>query len=207
MLNPHASEFQPTPLGQQQGSVQPSSNHPKTSRSGKKPLTQNDRKKAPAAAKDNDKDNSKPLNAKSSADASKKKKQASSSNVKQKPRRRSSGPASNQPLSLVHQDIDTLAPTSFITLDHNIHPLHLVPGAVPTLSHGFDRYVAWIERCLREHETVTIVGMVPTLPDLITLVGMVQLKGLGYHQEFATFTLEENSRAPISGIQVKLHRY
>ncbi|KAI8061619.1 hypothetical protein BC940DRAFT_309971 [Gongronella butleri] len=123
-------------------------------------------------------------------------------------RRRSSATAAAAQPRLAQQDIDTLPPTSFISLDHNIHPIHQIATApAPILAHGFERYVAWIERCLQAHETVTLVAMAPVLPDLVTLIGMVQLKGLGYHQEFATFTQEESGRSPVSGIQVKLHRF
>ncbi|KAI8099734.1 uncharacterized protein BX664DRAFT_355128 [Halteromyces radiatus] len=105
--------------------------------------------------------------------------------------------------------IEQQPPTSFITLDHTIDPVHIVTNTLlfkNTVVHGYDRYVAWVERCLQTYPVVTMVGMDPVLADLISLVIIIQQKGIGFYHELETFSIQEGGRQPTSGIQVKLHR-
>ncbi|CAO3613210.1 unnamed protein product [Cunninghamella echinulata] len=118
----------------------------------------------------------------------------------QTPRKKSSHHVANQ----TNQDINMEQPTNFITLQHTIDPIYSMVQhpTKKTIAHGYDRYVAWIERSLQTYETITLVGSDPALADLISLISIVQLKGIGTHHELATFTTD----GPTSCIQVKLHR-
>ncbi|SAM07231.1 hypothetical protein [Absidia glauca] len=69
--------------------------------------------------------------------------------------------------------------TSFITIDHTIDPAIQQKN---TLLHGYDHYLAWIERCLHMYPVITVVGMDPAMADVVSLVTLVQSKGIGsYH--------------------------
>ncbi|KAI8337596.1 hypothetical protein BC941DRAFT_425718, partial [Chlamydoabsidia padenii] len=87
--------------------------------------------------------------------------------------------------------------TSFITIDQTINPVHVVIQNTPshqkkTVVHGYDHYVAWIERCLQAYPVITVVGTDPAIADVISLVTMVQSKGIGFYHELATFSMVEN---------------
>ncbi|CAO3597998.1 unnamed protein product [Absidia cylindrospora] len=145
----------------------------------------------------------------------------------QKKSSRQAKPAQNQRRSSSHTattttvtavtDPNELEPTtSFITIDQTIDPVHIIPGALAlknTIAHGYDRYITWIERCLQAHAVVTLVGMDPAISDVLSLVTIMQEKGIGSCHELETFSMEDGvgggrqQQHPISGIQLRLHRY
>ncbi|KAI9274595.1 hypothetical protein BDA99DRAFT_556007 [Phascolomyces articulosus] len=76
---------------------------------------------------------------------------------------------------------------------------------VGKLVHGYERYIEWINRCLRAFETITIVGMDYAIADVVSLVTILQRRKIGEHEEVETFSLDQGNKRYTSGIQVKLH--
>ncbi|KAI9308474.1 hypothetical protein BJ944DRAFT_260192 [Cunninghamella echinulata] len=133
-------------------------------------------------------------------------KQQSSTNrrKKQQQQQTSRRKSSHHETHQTGQVINMEQPTNFISLQHTIDPTYPIiqHPTKKTIAHGYDRYIAWIERSLQTYETITLVGSDPALADLISLISIIQLKGIGSHHELATFTTDGST----SCIQVKLHR-
>ncbi|KAI7872072.1 hypothetical protein BDF14DRAFT_1756084 [Spinellus fusiger] len=110
-------------------------------------------------------------------------------------------------------------PSKFITIEAMIDPLFYnrpdkeespnTSGSstanVTRLEHGYERYIHWIGTSLKAFNSITLVGIENAVVNVISLVAILQQRGIGEHEEIETFSMKEGKRWK-NGIQVRLHR-
>ncbi|ORY96448.1 hypothetical protein BCR43DRAFT_276681 [Syncephalastrum racemosum] len=102
-------------------------------------------------------------------------------------------------------------PVKFITLEQPIDPVYRIRPEDPDegeirLTHGYERYIEWIGRCLKTFDSVTLVGMDGAIVDVVSIVNILQERYIGEHEEVETFTVEQGNKRHISCLQVRLCR-
>ncbi|KAI8144626.1 hypothetical protein BJV82DRAFT_667827 [Fennellomyces sp. T-0311] len=200
MLNPNASEFRPG-----QFSASPPTELQEKTQQQKK------RSSKPKQSKHHGKADRRP-----STDHQGKKSSGKTKSQPQQTGRRHKA-ATTQPSSAQPENSFGLL-TKFITIEEAIDPVFRTrpvedgskgkgsgEGSTDKLVHGYERYIEWIGRCLGAFETVTVVGMDYAIADVVSLVTILQDRGIGEHEEVETFTLDQGNKRYTSGIQVKLH--
>lgn len=179
MLNPNAIEFKPHPATEQpkSESSQSSRRSSKATSHGKRPIQVTNTG-----------------NSSSSTKQKKKQQQHVKQQQQQQQPSRRKGRTESLPVSkesLQHSIFDQ--PAKFITIEETIDPLcqlSIKDRSEKKIVHGYERYIEWIGQSLKAFDTVTIVGMDNAIADVVSLVNIMQQRGIGEHEEVETFTLQ-----------------
>ncbi|KAI8070098.1 hypothetical protein BDF21DRAFT_424979 [Thamnidium elegans] len=217
MLNPFASNFQPTPVDQP---IKPIPDAPKKKSQPKRP----NRPKTNDTINQNKPRDSQPASATTNHKARDSRPATTTTNHKpstsnHKPRdshsKKLKGRAKVTPTT--NQDIFTQE-SPFIAIEAAIDPIHRIDiqPANPRrqsltiekkFEHGYERYIDWIDRSLGCYDTVTVVGMENAIVDIVSIVTILYDRKIAAHDDVETFTMNPGNGKMTSCIQVKLHPF
>ncbi|KAG2236310.1 hypothetical protein INT48_001374 [Thamnidium elegans] len=169
MLNPFASNFQPTPVDQP---IKPIPDAPK----------KKSQPKRPNRPKTND-----TINQNKPRDS-----QPADSHSKKLKGRAKVTPTTNQ--DIFTQESPFIAIEAAIDPIHRIdiqpaNPRRQSLTIEKKFEHGYERYIDWIDRSLGCYDTVTVVGMENAIVDIVSIVTILYDRKIAAHDDVETFTM------------------